>query len=81
MNDAVLVSHDSDFKTLAPRASVGQRRFRTLSRIGLKCSEPQAAARIKVAMSLIEHEWKVAQASADKRMIVEIGHSVIRTIR
>ena len=81
MNDAVLVSHDSDFKALAPRAGVGKRRFRTLSRIGLKCSEPQAGPRIAAAMSLIEHEWKVSQGRSDKRMIVEIGHTSIRTIR
>ena len=81
MNDAVLVSLDSDFKTLAPRAGVGRQRFRKLSRIAIKCTEPQAPARIKAAMSLIEHEWKVAQGRPDKRMIVEIGHSTIRTIR
>jgi hypothetical protein len=81
MNEAVLVSLDSDFKTLAPRAGVGKARFRTLSRIGLKCSEPQAARRIKAALSLIVHEWTVAQSSNDKRMIIEIGNSVIRIIR
>jgi predicted nuclease of predicted toxin-antitoxin system len=81
MNDAVLVSLDTDFKTLAPRAGVGRQRFRRLSRIGIRCSEHQAAGRIKVALSLIEHEWDVAQNSADKRMIVEIGPSAIRTIR
>ena len=81
MNDAVLVSHDSDFKTLAPRASIGRKRFQRLSRIALKCSEPQAAGRIKAAMSLIQREWDVAQSSSDKRMIVEIGMTIIRTIR
>ena len=81
MNGAILVSLDSDFKSLAPRAGVGRRRFRTLSRIGLKCSEPQAGPRIIAALSLIEHEWAVAQCSADKRMIIEIGHTAIRTIR
>lgn len=81
MNGAVLVSLDSDFKSLAPRAGVGRRRFRTLSRIGLKCSEPQAGARIIEALSLIEHEWDLAQRRADKRMIVEIGQTSIRTIR
>ena len=81
MNGAVLVSHDSDFKSLAPRAGVGRRRFRTLSRIGLKCSEPQAGSRITEALSLIEHEWALSQNRADKRMIVEVGHSFIRTIR
>jgi hypothetical protein len=81
MNGAVLVSLDSDFKSLSPRAGVGRRRFRTLSRIGLKCNEPQAGPRISAVMSLIEHEWVVAQRSADKRMIVEIGQTAIRTIR
>ena len=81
MNEAVLVSLDSDFKSLAPRAGVGRARFRTLSRIGLKCNEPQAAGRIKIALSLIFHEWTVAQANIDKRMIIEIGNSVIRIIR
>jgi predicted nuclease of predicted toxin-antitoxin system len=81
MNDAVLVSLDSDFKSLAPRAGVGKQRFRTLSRIGLKCGEPQAAKRITAALSLIEHEWSLAQRSSDKRMIVEIGQTTIRTIR
>lgn len=81
MNMAVLVSLDSDFKSLAPRARASKARFRTLSRIGLKCSEPQAAGRIKTALSLILHEWDVAQSSNDKRMIIEIGNSVIRIIR
>jgi predicted nuclease of predicted toxin-antitoxin system len=81
MNGAVLVSLDSDFKSLAPRAGVGKQRFRTLSRIGLKCSEPQAAKRISAAMTLIEHEWDLAQRSGDKRMIIEIGQTTIRTIR
>jgi predicted nuclease of predicted toxin-antitoxin system len=81
MNEAVLVSHDADFKSLAPRAGIGRKRFQRLSRIGLKCSEPQAAKRIMAALSLIEHEWQLAQESSDKRMIVEIGATVIRTIR
>jgi predicted nuclease of predicted toxin-antitoxin system len=81
MNEAILVSHDKDFKTLAPRVGIGQRRFRRLSRIAIRCKEPQAANRIKAALSLIVHEWGVAQASSDKRMIVEVGHSSIRTIR
>ncbi len=42
---------------------------------------PLAAGRVKAAMSLIEHEWMVAQSSSDKRMIVEIGTTSMRTIR
>ena len=78
---AVLVSLDGDFKSLAPRAAFGRNRFRRLSRIALRCSEPQAANRVSVAMSLVEHEWAVAQSKSDKRMIVEIGTTFIRTIR
>jgi len=81
MNDAILVSLDSDFSTLAPRAGVGRARFRKLSRIALKCSEPQAAGRTQAALSLIEHEWNFAQKQSDKRMTVEIGTSYIRLYR
>ncbi len=81
MNDAVLVSLDSDFKSLAPRSGVGKQRFKTLSRIGLKCNEPQAAKRIEAALSLIVHEWDFSRRGSDKRMIVEIGQTTIRTIR
>jgi Domain of unknown function (DUF5615) len=82
MNGAVLISLDSDFRRLAPRVPAGQRqRFRRLSRIGLRCKAPRCAQRLMVALSLIEHEWGVAQSSADKRMIVEIGESYVRSIR
>jgi predicted nuclease of predicted toxin-antitoxin system len=81
MNEAVVVSLDSDFRRLAPRVGIGRIRFQRLSRIGLKCGEPQAAGRIKAALSLIEHEWGVSQARPDKRMIIDIGKSFIRIIR
>jgi predicted nuclease of predicted toxin-antitoxin system len=82
MHGAVLVSLDSDFRRLAPRVPIGQRqRFRKLSRIGLRCKAPQCAQRIRVCLSLIEHEWAVAQLSGDKRMILDIGASYIRSIR
>jgi hypothetical protein len=82
MNGAVLVSLDSDFKRLAPRVAVGdRRRFKTLSRIGLRCKAPRCSPRLMLCLSLVEHEWTVAQGSHDKRMIVEIGESYIRSIR
>ncbi|HVC53712.1 MAG TPA: DUF5615 family PIN-like protein [Stellaceae bacterium] len=82
MNNAVLISLDADFRSLAPRVPKGQRqRFRKLSRIGLRCKAPRCAQRLAVTLSLIEHEWTVAQASPDKRMIVEIGETFVRSIR
>jgi len=81
MNGAILVSLDSDFKKLAPRAGVGRRRFQKLSRIGLKCDEPKAAQRMKISLSLIQHEWDLAQRNSDKRIIIEITNTGIKTIR
>ena len=81
LHGAVLVSYDKDFRSLAPRIGIGQRRFRKLSRIGFKCSEPQAARRLESALSLIEHEWTLAQSAPDKRIMIEIGPTYIRTIR
>jgi predicted nuclease of predicted toxin-antitoxin system len=82
MFGAVLVSLDSDFRSLAPRIAKGEKtKLKKLSRIGLRCFEPRAANRIIAALSLIEHEWRVAQGSSDKRIIVEIGDTYIRTVR
>jgi predicted nuclease of predicted toxin-antitoxin system len=53
LNGAVLVSLDSDFKSLAPRVPRGKRqRFRKLSRIGLRCKAPRCAQRISATLSL-----------------------------
>jgi uncharacterized protein DUF5615 len=81
LNEAILVSFDKDFRTLAPRIGIGQQRFRKLSRIGFRCDEPHAARRLTLALPLIEFEWTTAQAASDKRMIIEIGPTYIRTIR
>jgi predicted nuclease of predicted toxin-antitoxin system len=79
---AVLVSCDRDFRRIAPRIPEGQRRrFARLSRISLECSEPQAANRVRVAMSFIEAEYAIAQEANDPRMIVTISTQVMRTHR
>jgi predicted nuclease of predicted toxin-antitoxin system len=79
---AVLVSCDRDFKLIAPRIPRGSRsRFRRLSRISLECSEPQAAQRVKAAMSLIEAEYEISQSSGDGRMFIVIQNHGIKTHR
>jgi len=80
-NDAILVSWDTDFKAIASRAGVSQKRLRKLSRIHFRCTEPQAADRLKKAMSWIEAEWDIAQKSADKRMFLEILSNAFKTVR
>ncbi len=66
---------------LARRRGVGPARFRKLSLIKLTCRESRAALRITQAMSLIEHEWAYGAENIDRRMFIEIGDSVIRTVR
>lgn len=82
VNDAVLVSHDSDFKTIVQRQGIGQRRFKRLSLLRFEgCRESQAAGRLTRALTLIEHEWRVGNGPRDRRMFVVITANSIRTHR
>src|SRR4051794_34429109 len=59
--NAVLLSFDGDFQVIAPRIPKGHRkRFRKLSRIWMRCDEPKAASRLKVALDLIVSEYALA---------------------
>lgn len=81
-NDAILVTFDPDFKALASRIGIGQRRFRRLSLIRFeKCRESQAGRRMEVALSLVEHEWAIASGERDRRLFVVITSQTIRTHR
>lgn len=64
-------------------ASVGlsQERFRKLSRVCLRCSEPEAAGRMRAALSLIAHEWGWLQENGGERLWVDVGASYIRSNR
>jgi predicted nuclease of predicted toxin-antitoxin system len=82
VNNAVLVTMDGDFKTIAMRAGFGRRRYRTLSTIRFEgCRESRAAERLRNALSLIDHEWGFGRDSSDRRMFVVIRSNVIRTHR
>lgn len=83
LNDAVLVSMDADFKKIAARIPKGQRaRFRKLDHLRLECPEPQAAARLRLALFFGEAEYQLARLSKPRqRMIVSIGKDVLRTHR
>ncbi|MHA7773905.1 DUF5615 family PIN-like protein [Roseibium sp. M-1] len=78
----ILVSHDGDFQKIAPRIPDGQKkRFRNLSRIKLNCLEYQAAKRIEQTVDFVKSEYHVAQSRSDKRMILQIGTSYVRSDR
>jgi hypothetical protein len=81
INDAILVALDGDMKRIAQGYGVGGRTFLKLGLIKLSCYEPDAAARVQAAMSLIEHEWMFTEGREGRRIFVEILDTVIRTVR
>ena len=81
---AILISlpGDGDFEKIAPRVLKGQRmRFRKLSRIRMRCGEPQAAKRLETALDLVATEFSLAQKRSDSRMMMTVGKSYLRTDR
>lgn len=81
-NDAILISHDGDFKSIAPRIAKGQKaRFKKLSRIHLQCENAKAEKRLAAALELVEFEWDGAQKRSDKRIHIVIQPTGIKTNR
>lgn len=80
--DAILITHDGDFRKIAPRIPKGAKaRFRKLSRIQLQCDYPRSEHRVAAALSLIEFEWTAAQSRTDKRLHMVIRKAGITTNR
>ena len=80
--NCVLISFDRDFEQIAPRVPHGHRaRFRRLSRIWMKCDEPDGAVRLQGALDLVVAEFALAQARTDKRLWFWIGREWLRTHR
>lgn len=80
--NAVLISFDGDFRHIAPRIPKGQQmQFRKLSRIWMRCFEPDGADRLEQALNLVQFEFGLAQQRADKRMMMQVGTSFLRTDR
>ena len=78
--EAILLSFDGDFEAISPRIPKGQRRrFRKLSRIWMRCGEPQAAQRFSRVMDFVQREFDLTNPSAPMRLTV--GKSYLRTDR
>lgn len=76
--EAVLVSHDRDFRKIAPRVPEGQRaRFRRLSVVRMQCEKPRSSERLQAAMPLIEVEFEERQRMPDRRMIVVVARGTV----
>ena len=80
-NEAILVTFDKDYKAIATRFQVSNRRLRKLSRIDFQCSEPEAARRIELGLGFIEAEWALSRKAKDKRMFIVIQGNAFKTIR
>lgn len=80
--DAILLTDDADFRTIIKRRPDGQRaRFRKLSRVHLAVKHSQALNRLAASITLIESEYELAKTRPDKRMIIDVKPTMIRTMR
>jgi predicted nuclease of predicted toxin-antitoxin system len=78
--EAILLSFDGDFEVISPRIPKGQRkRFRKLSRIWMRCGEPQAAKRLRSVLPFVTDEYALTRPNAPMRLT--IGLSYLRTDR
>jgi predicted nuclease of predicted toxin-antitoxin system len=71
--EAVLVSHDRDFKEYSSRRMDGQQpRFPGLSVVHMQCLQPRIRDRMIACLSLIALEYQERQAMHDRRLIIEV---------
>lgn len=80
-NDAILVAFDKDMRQIARQYGIGGERFKKLSLLRFSCSEPNAAKRLELAMSFVEHEWMVNRNPTARRVHVEISKGVLKSWR
>lgn len=81
MSDQILVAIDGDMKVIARTHGASNSQYTKLNLLKLSCTPPEAASRVQAAMTLIEHEWHVGDATDGRRFYVEIMKSVMRTNR
>lgn len=79
---AILVSHDKDFKRIAPRIPDGQRtRFRKLSMLRLECKKPKSAHNVGNLFDFIELEARLRGEGENSRLMISIRDSSITIFR
>ncbi|MDW3183187.1 DUF5615 family PIN-like protein [Roseobacter sp.] len=75
---ATLISHDKDFKKIAPRIPDGQQtRFKKLSIVRLLCPKPRSAQRVKAVIGYIEFDYSQRAAGPHRRSVVEVKKDLI----
>ncbi len=78
--DEILLSHDGDFSVITSTKRK-RRRFRKFSKVNLKCTHAVASKRLAAALLLIEFEYTVAESRTDKRIVIDVQPTLIRTLR
>jgi hypothetical protein len=78
---AILIAADHDMKRIAQDHGRSGGRFKSLSLIKLSCRSPDSEAKVKEAISLIEHEWQCGEGRTGRRLWVELQKAVIRIVR
>ena len=81
LNGLILVAIDGDMKAIAKAHGATNSIYAKLNLLQLSCEPPAAAARVKMALTLIEHEWHVNEHADGRRLFVDIRTSLIRTMR
>lgn len=77
---AIIVTFDSDFRSLAKRWGVGRGRFRRCGRISFKCDYPKALGRIQQLIERIEREYELIADQSDARLMVQITATTFTVI-
>jgi len=80
-NDAILIAHDSDMRTIARSHGIGQSRFRRLNLLKLSCKKTRSASRVAEALRLLVHEWNFGDYKRGRQLDMEVRDTVIRLNR
>ncbi|TGV61035.1 hypothetical protein EN784_01140 [bacterium M00.F.Ca.ET.141.01.1.1] len=80
-SNAILVAADADMKKLAKGHGVTPAQFKKMGLVRFECPKPMTTHRIKVALSLIEHEHTKVDGTICARLFVVISEGAIRSYR
>lgn len=79
---AVLISHDRDFKSLISRRPNQQEvRYRNAHMLKMDCKQPRIPDRLEMCMPIITAEYEARQEMRDPRMIIYIGTDALKVWR
>jgi predicted nuclease of predicted toxin-antitoxin system len=75
----ILVTHDTDFKSMRGRLLIGPR-FRRIHCVLLTCTQPKARERMELALPLIVFTWARIEAGEHRPLKMHVQTTSIRII-